>query len=73
MFPNKTESGASVVGKLQVKSYHMGLKIVTVAAEDWDFKTKIETFCINFHDFIKIILDLVLRQVSISAAHRHQL
>ena len=35
-FPNKTESGAfSVLGKLQVmRVYHVGLKIVAVAAED---------------------------------------
>ena len=41
-FPNKTESGtSSVLGKLKVmRSDHVGLKKVAVAAEDWDNKAK---------------------------------
>jgi len=39
-------------GKLQVmRSYHAGLKIVTFAEEDIDYKAKVEIFTINFYSF----------------------
>jgi len=42
------------MGKLQVmRSYHVGLKIVAVAEEDWDYEAKVEIF--NINKFISVL------------------
>ena len=50
------------MGKLNVnRSYLEGLKIVTAAEEDWDSKTKVEIFNIDFCSLKKVLV--LLRQI----------
>jgi len=52
------------VGQLQVmRSYHVGLKIVAAAEEDWDYEAKVEIFNINLCFFAKKLVVDLLRHI----------
>ena len=40
-------------------SFHVGLKIVIVAEEEWDSKTKVEIFNIGFFSLKKVIHSII--------------